>query len=181
MQEIGFTLYNELLERAVKALKSGKELNANLSDRQFVEIDLHVPALIPDDYLPDVHTRLVLYKRISAAPDNESLRELQVEMIDRFGLLPEQVQTLFAIHEVRFKAKLLGIKKIDVYDQGGRILFDEKPNIDPMVIIGLIQSQPAKYKVEGQDKLRFIGDMFDAETRLLNLTSVLELLSQPSK
>ncbi len=180
MQEIGFTLYNELLERAVKALKSGKELNTNISDRQFVEIDLHVPALIPDDYLPDVHTRLVLYKRISAAADKESLRELQVEMIDRFGLLPEQVQTLFAIHEIRFKAKELGIKKIDVYDQGGRILFDEKPNIDPMVIIGLIQSQPAKYKVEGQDKLRFIADMFDAETRLLNLNSVLDLLAQPS-
>lgn len=178
MQEIGFTLYNELLERAVNALKSGKEPSLNITDRHFVEIDLHVPALIPTDYLPDVHTRLVLYKRIAAAPDNDALRELQVEMIDRFGLLPEQVQTLFAVHEIRFKAKALGIRKIDVYDQGGRLLFDKEPNIEPMTIIQLIQSQPAKYKLDGQDKLRFIEDMPDADSRLIALNSLLEQLGK---
>ena len=177
MQEIGFSLYNELLERAVNALKSGKEPSLNISDRHFIEIDLHCPALIPTDYLPDVHTRLVLYKRISAAPDNEALRELQVEMIDRFGLLPEQVQTLFAIHELRFKAKSIGIRKIDVYDQGGRIIFDKEPNIEPMTIIQLIQSQAAKYKLDGQDKLRFIADMPDADSRLLALNKLLDDLS----
>ncbi|NQZ54111.1 MAG: transcription-repair coupling factor [Piscirickettsiaceae bacterium] len=177
MQEIGFSLYNELLERAVTALKSGKEPSLNIHDRHFVEIDLHVPALIPTDYLPDVHTRLVLYKRISAAANSEALRELQVEMIDRFGLLPEHIQTLFAIHELRFKAKALGVRKIDVYDQGGRIIFDKVPNIEPIVIIQLIQSQPATYKLDGQDKLRFINDMPDADSRLITLNKVLDILS----
>jgi len=177
MQEIGFGLYNELLERAVTALKSGKDPSVDGLDRQFIEIDLHVPALIPSDYLPDVHSRLVLYKRISAAKDNEALRELQVEMIDRFGLLPEQIQTLFAIHELRFKAKALGIRKIDVYDQGGRIIFEKEPNIDPMTIIQLIQSQAAKYKLDGQDKLRFTGDMPDADSRLLALHTLLDKLA----
>ena len=174
MQEIGFGLYNELLERAVKALKSGKQ--TNLEDRHFVEIDLHVPALIPSDYLPDIHSRLVLYKRISAAADSDALKELQVEMIDRFGLLPEQVQTLFAIHELRFKAKAIGIRKIDVYDQGGRIIFDKEPNIDPMTIIQLIQKHPAKFKLDGQDKLRFTEDMPFAEDRILALGKLLDTL-----
>jgi transcription-repair coupling factor (superfamily II helicase) len=178
MQEIGFGLYNELLERAVTALKSGKDPSVDGLDRQFIEIDLHVPALIPSDYLPDVHSRLVLYKRISAAKNSEVLRELQVEMIDRFGLLPEQIQTLFAIHEIRFKAKVLGIRKIDVYDQGGRILFDKEPNIEPMTIIQLIQSQPAKYKLDGQDKLRFTENMEDADSRLLALNQLLDNLAK---
>ena len=177
MQEIGFGLYNELLERAVHALKSGKDPSLSLDQRHFIEIDLHVPALIPNDYLPDVHTRLVLYKRISAAKNNEALRELQVEMIDRFGLLPEQIQTLFAIHELRFVAKAIGIRKIDVYDQGGRIIFDKEPNIEPITIIQLIQSQPAKFKLDGQDKLRFIADMPDADSRLSTLSHVLEALT----
>lgn len=177
MQEIGFGLYNELLDRAVTALKSGKEPSLTMSDRNFVEIDLHVPALIPDDYLPDVHTRLVLYKRISAAADKEALKELQVEMIDRFGLLPEQVQTLFAIHELRFKAKNIGARKIDVYDQGGRILFDKEPKIEPMTIIQLIQSEPARYKLDGQDKLRFIETMYEADDRIVSLSNLLDKLS----
>ncbi|OUR71621.1 transcription-repair coupling factor [Methylophaga sp. 41_12_T18] len=178
MQQIGFSLYNELLERAVNALKSGKDMGSQLDQRQFIEIDLHVPALIPNDYLPDVHSRLVLYKRISAAKDNDALHELQVEMIDRFGLLPEQVQTLFAIHELRFKAKAIGIRKIDVYDQGGRIIFDKEPNIDPMNIIQLIQKQPSRFKVDGQDKLRFIDDMPDADSRLIVLNKLLEQLQK---
>jgi transcription-repair coupling factor (superfamily II helicase) len=181
MQEIGFTLYNELLERAVKALKSGKEPSLNSTERQFVEIDLHVPALIPSDYLPDIHARLVLYKRISAADSHEALKDLQVEMIDRFGLLPEQVKTLFAIHEMRFKAKQLGIRKIDVYDAGGRLLFEKEPNIDPMTIISLIQSKPQKYKLDGQDKLRFISDMPEAEDRIEQLSTLLSALMVGAK
>jgi transcription-repair coupling factor (superfamily II helicase) len=179
MQEIGFGLYNELLERAVKALKSGKQ--TNIEDRHFIEIDIHIPALIPSDYLPDVHSRLVLYKRISAAADNEALKELQVEMIDRFGLLPEQVTTLFALHELRFKAKQIGIRKIDVYDQGGRIIFEKEPNIDPMTIIQLIQKQPAKFKLDGQDKLRFTQVMFSADERILALTELLDTLAVNQK
>lgn len=157
-------------------MKSGKEPSLNSQDRHFVEIDLHVPALIPNDYLPDVHTRLVLYKRIAAAADNEALHELQVEMIDRFGLLPEQVKTLFAVHEIRFKAKTVGIRKIDVYDAGGRLIFEEEPNIDPMTIINLIQKQPSKFKLDGQDKLRFVEDMPEAEDRIVALDKLLDAL-----
>lgn len=180
MQEIGFNLYNELLERAVRALKSGKEPSLDNLERHFVDIDLHVPALIPSDYLPDVHTRLVLYKRIGAAPDSEALHELQVEMIDRFGLLPEQVKTLFAIQELRFKAKAIGIRKIDVYDAGGRLIFEEDPHIDPMTIINLIQKQPQKFKLDGQDKLRFVEDMPEAEDRIVALDTLLEQLMPKS-
>ncbi|EMR12797.1 transcription-repair coupling factor [Methylophaga lonarensis MPL] len=175
MQEIGFTLYNELLERAVTALRMGKTPDLD-SQRHFIEIDLHTPALIPSDYLPDVHTRLVLYKRISAAPDQESLYDLQVEMVDRFGLLPEQVKTLFAVHELRLKAKAAGIRKIDVYEQGGRIIFEESPNIDPMTIIQLIQQQPAKFKLDGQDKLRFTEFMPEASDRIQTLDQLLDTL-----
>lgn len=176
MQEIGFTLYNELLERAVKALKANKTADLDSLGRQAVEIDLHVPALIPADYLPDVHSRLVLYKRIAAANDKEALRELQVEMIDRFGLLPEPVQTLFAVHELRLKAKSIGIRKIDAYDQGGRLLFDKTPNIEPMAVIQLIQKQPSRFKLDGQDKLRFTDNMPDAQTRILAIDSLLDNL-----
>jgi transcription-repair coupling factor (superfamily II helicase) len=180
MQEIGFTLYNELLERAVNALKSGKTPDLDNMARHTVEIDLHVPALIPSDYLPDVHTRLVLYKRIAAAADKEALRELQVEMIDRFGLLPEPVQTLFAVHELRLKAKTIGIRKIDVYDQGGRLLFDKEPQVEPMTIIQLIQKQPSRFKLDGQDKLRFTDNMPDAESRIMVIDTLLDKLLKPA-
>jgi transcription-repair coupling factor (superfamily II helicase) len=123
-----------------------------------------------------VHTRLVLYKRIGAAADMDALHELQVEMIDRFGLLPEQVKTLFAIHELRFKAKQIGIRKIDVYDAGGRMIFEEEPNIDPMTIINLIQKQPQKFKLDGQDKLRFSEDMPEAEDRIVALDQLMDRL-----
>ncbi|MEX1201408.1 MAG: transcription-repair coupling factor [Methylophaga sp.] len=180
MQEIGFGLYNELLERAVKALKSGQTPSTDNLDRHMVEIDLHVPALIPADYLPDVHNRLVLYKRIAAAADKDALHELQVEMVDRFGLLPDQVKTLFAVHEMRLKAKAIGIRKIDVYDQGGRLIFDQQPNIEPIKIIELIQKQPARFKLDGQDKLKFTGDMPDADSRILTLDNLLDNLLQPA-
>ena len=180
MQEIGFILYNELLERAVNALKSGKTPDLDNMARHTVEIDLHVPALIPSDYLPDVHTRLVLYKRIAAAADKEALRELQVEMIDRFGLLPEPVQTLFAVHELRLKAKTIGIRKIDAYDQGGRLLFDKEPQVEPMTIIQLIQKQPSRFKLDGQDKLRFTDNMPDAESRIMVIDTLLDNLLKPA-
>lgn len=178
MQEIGFGLYNELLERAVNALKSGKTADLDNLDRHIVEIDLHVPALIPSDYLPDVHTRLVLYKRIAAASNKDALHELQVEMIDRFGLLPDAVKTLFAVHELRLKAKAIGIRKIDVYDQGGRLIFDKTPNIEPIKIIELIQKQPSRYKLDGQDKLKFTDSMPDADSRILALDRLLDGLMQ---
>ncbi|MBH1634803.1 transcription-repair coupling factor [Stenotrophomonas maltophilia] len=155
MAEVGFSLYTELLERAVRSIKQGKlpDLDAGEEVRG-AEVELHVPALIPEDYLPDVHTRLTLYKRISSARDSEALRELQVEMIDRFGLLPDAAKHLFAIAELKLKANTLGIRKLDLGENGGRIVFESKPNIDPMAVIQLIQKQPNLYAMEGPDKLR---------------------------
>ncbi len=155
MAEVGFSLYTELLERAVRSIKQGKlpDLDAGEEVRG-ADVELHVPALIPEDYLPDVHTRLTLYKRISSARDNDALRELQVEMIDRFGLLPDPAKHLFAVAELKLRANALGIRKLDLGENGGRIVFESKPDIDPMAVIQLIQKQPNLYAMEGPDKLR---------------------------
>ena len=165
MAEVGFSLYTDLLERAVKSIKQGKLPDVDDVDRHGADVDLHVPALIPDDYLPDPHARLTLYKRISAARDADALRELQVEMIDRFGLLTDATKHLFATAELKLDATRLGIRKLDLGASSGRIQFVEKPNVDPMAVIRLIQGQPKHYKMDGPDKLRITLDMADAATR----------------
>ena len=177
MQEIGFTLYLELLERAVEALKAGREPELDRPLDHGTEIDLGIPALLPDDYLPDVHTRLIQYKRIASAADKAELRELQVEMIDRFGLLPDVAKNLFQVTELKLQATPLGIKKIEMSDSGGRVQFVEEPNIDPMKIIQLIQTQAKTYKMDGQDKLRIISDLPDAEARIAAVELLLDELS----
>ena len=155
MAEVGFSLYTELLERAVRSIRLGKlpDLDAGEEIRG-AEVELHVPALIPDDYLPDVHTRLTLYKRISSARDSGELRELQVEMIDRFGLLPDAAKHLFAVAELKLQCNALGIRKLELGESGGRIVFEAKPSIDPMAVIQMIQKQPKLYMMDGPDKLR---------------------------
>jgi len=181
IEEIGFSLYTELLERAVRALKSGKVPDFELSDERDTEIELHIPALIPDDYLPDVHTRLTLYKRIAGARDEHALRELQVEMIDRFGLLPQQVKHLFAIAALKLRATPLGIRKLDLGPNGGRVIFRDKPDIELMTILRLIQQQPRVYKLEGQDKLRVAMELPGASERLRAANDLLDALAVEAK
>lgn len=177
MQEIGYTLYTELLERAVKALKEGREPSLAESAAKVAEVDLHMPALIPEDYLPDVHERLIMYKRIASAADKAALRELQVEMIDRFGLLPEPIKTLFAITALRFKATTLGIRKIDLGASGGQVAFTEQPDIDPMRIIQLIQQQANIYKLDGaNNKLRISKNLEDRQDRINELEQLIDYL-----
>ena len=176
IQEIGFNLYAELLERAVAALKEGKELNFEATDSG-MEIDLKLPALIPDDYLPDVHTRLVLYKRIANADNHQVLEDLHVEMIDRFGLLPEPTKNLFALAEMRIKAEHLGIQKIDAGEQGGRILFEPEPKIQVEKLIQLVQSQPAIYQLAGPEKLSFKALLEKPGQRLEFINRLLETLT----
>ena len=166
IQEIGFSLYTELLERAVNALKSGKVPELETPPDQGPEVDLQAAALIPEDYLPDIHARLVLYKRIASAETAEDLRELQVEMIDRFGLLPDQVKILFAVTELKQKAAKMGVKKIDANSQGGRIVFNANPAINAEELIKLIQTQPQCYKFDGADKLKFIKTFGCTEEKL---------------
>ncbi|MDH5832962.1 transcription-repair coupling factor [Luteimonas kalidii] len=165
MAEVGFSLYTELLERAVRSIRQGKLPDADEPLHRGADVELHVPALIPEDYLPDVHTRLTLYKRVSSARDAGELRELQVEMIDRFGLLPPAAKHLFAIAELRLDATALGIRKLDLGASGGRLQFVEQPAVDPMAVIRLIQGQPAHYRMDGPDKLRITLDLPDFETR----------------
>ncbi|MET0331264.1 MAG: transcription-repair coupling factor, partial [Dyella sp.] len=176
IQEIGFGLYTELLERAVRALKSGKVPDFDLTSEHETEVELHLPALIPDDYLPDVHTRLTLYKRIASARNDDALRDLQVEMIDRFGLLPDPTKTLFALSGIKLMATPLGIRKLDFGPNGGRILFRDKPEVDPMAIIKLVQSLPRVYKLDGQDKLKITLDLPGATERIRSAQEVLILL-----
>ncbi|MDH5546046.1 MAG: transcription-repair coupling factor [Gammaproteobacteria bacterium] len=170
MHEIGFSLYTELLERAVKALKEGKQPELDRPLEHGAEVELGAPALIPDDYLPDVHTRLTMYKRIASATDADSLRELQVEMIDRFGLIPDQTKKLFAITEIKLKLNPLGVKKLELHARGGRIIFNQQPNIDPMKIIALIQKRPMIYSLDGQDKLRIskVMQSFDERAQFID-------------
>ncbi len=176
IQEIGFTLYTELLEKAVNALKSGKQPELALSLDSGTEVDLQTAALIPEDYLPDVHARLVLYKRIASTENAEQLRALKVEMIDRFGLLPEQVKALFSLTELKQQAAILGLKKIDVHTAGGRLVFGAQPNINTEALITLIQTQPQIYKLDGMEKLKFIKNFTDTEEKCEFVGQLLKLL-----
>lgn len=179
MAEIGFSLYTELLERAVRSIKQGKLPDVDAGhEHRGAEVELHVPSLIPDDYLPDVHTRLTLYKRISSARDADELRDLQVEMIDRFGLLPDPAKYLFAIAELKLTATSLGIRKLELGENGGRIIFEAKPDIDPMAVIQLIQKQPRLYSMEGPDKLRIKLPLPEAPDRFSAARGLLTTLGK---
>jgi transcription-repair coupling factor (superfamily II helicase) len=177
IHEVGYSLYTQLLERAVEALKAGRNPELDRALDHGAEIDLKVPALIPEDYLPDVHARLIMYKRIASAKNAEGIHEIKVEMIDRFGLLPEALRNLFEITELKLKATPLGIRKVDVGGQGGRIVFGAKPQVDPASIVRLIQEDPAIYKLDGTDKLRFSMDLETGSARIDALDGLLDALS----
>lgn len=172
MHSIGFSLYMELLEQTVAALKSGKEPPLKpLSSA--VEIDLQISALIPENYLPDVHTRLILYKRIAHAKNTVELEQLQIEMIDRFGLLPKALKNLFQLSELKLLAQKIGIKKIVSGPQGGRIEFNENPSINLQDILYLIQKHPDLYKLDGPKHLRFNFVQSTSELRIKNIFNLL--------
>lgn len=177
IQEIGFTLYTELLERAINALKSGKQPELDTPMDKGPEVDLQTAALIPEDYLPDIHARLVLYKRIASTETTHELRELQIEMIDRFGLLPEPVKTLFCVAELKQLAEQLGIKKIEAHSSGGSLVFKENPQINTEQLICLIQTQAQIYKFDGADKLRFIRPFNSTEQKLDFLSKLMTQLT----
>ncbi|MDP2225879.1 MAG: transcription-repair coupling factor, partial [Moraxellaceae bacterium] len=173
---VGFTLYMEMLERAVKAIRAGKTPNLDQPLELATEVTLRISALIPDEYLPDVHNRLMLYKRISNAKTPDDLNELQVEMIDRFGLLPDPTKNLFAVTALKLEAERLGIRKIDAGPAGGRLEFSSETKIEPLRLVKLIQSQPRRYKLEGADRLRFMLPSDDAVQRLEVVHTVLAAL-----
>ncbi len=167
IEAVGFTLYTEMLERAVRAVKEGRiPDDPDAIAQRGVEIQLGLSALIPDDYMPDVTARLVLYKRISGARDADALDELQVEMIDRFGLLPDPARNLFIITRLKQRAQALGIRKLELGPNGGRVLFAAKTKVEPLTVIRLVQREPKRYSFEGQDKLKLKREMNTNEERL---------------
>ncbi|WP_086931538.1 transcription-repair coupling factor [Agarilytica rhodophyticola] len=177
IQSIGFSLYMDMLDRAVKAIQNGEEISLEDAAPSGVEFNLRIPALIPDDYLPDVHTRLTLYKRISSTNNNDELNDLQVEMIDRFGLLPDATKNLFRQTRLRFEAEKLGIAKVDAGKTQGRLEFGKNTQVDPLTIVKLVQKQPQSYRLEGANHLKFMSDMETADERLKSVHHLFENLN----
>ena len=177
IHSIGFSLYMEMLEQAVEAIKEGKTPNLDKPLKHGAEVNLRLPALIPDAYLPDVHGRLTLYKRISNGKTNQELDEIQVEMIDRFGLLDEPIKNLFHITRLKLQAESLGIAKIDAGAHGGMLEFQSETCVDPLKLVKLVQSQPRKYKLEGGDRLKFNDNLEDFGARFEAVEALLEILA----
>jgi len=166
MQEVGFSLYNDMLAAAITSLKQGKEPDMSHPLGVTTEINLHTPALLPDDYCGDIHQRLVIYKRLANCNSQEELDDMHQELIDRFGLLPAPTQTLLDSHYLRILAKPLGINKVDASSEAIVIQFVPNPTIDPMKIITLIQSK-RHIKMAGQDKIRIELKYGDLKQRVL--------------
>jgi transcription-repair coupling factor (superfamily II helicase) len=177
IQEIGFNLYNELLQRAVKALKAGDIPDMDKPLAEHTSVEIGAPALIPTAYIPDVHSRLILYKRIASTENKSEIRALKVEMIDRFGLLPDEVNHLFAVTQLRQLAQTLGVKKLDVAAAGGRILFNQNNKVDPMKIFQLVQTRPWTYKLSGQDSIRFEKELEEVQQRVDWVTDLLQQIT----
>jgi transcription-repair coupling factor (superfamily II helicase) len=177
IQEIGFSLYTELLGRAVESLRAGQEPNLEVPLDAGVDINLHVAALLPEDYVPDVHLRLMLYKRISSAETPEDLRELQVELVDRFGLLPAVTKNLMRISAIKKAATPLGIEKIDAADGGGYLVFGQDSHIDPVELVQLVQNDASTYKLQGSHRLQFRLDLSNLEHRFATIEKLLGRLA----
>ncbi len=177
MSQIGFSLYMEMLDDAVAALKEGKELSLDQVMRNQTEIELRVPALLPDDYIFDVSLRLSLYKRIASCRDKQALDDIQVELIDRFGLLPQPAKNLVHIAKLRLKAQKIGISRIDASANGASIEFSDDTKVDPMLIIKLIQQKNTKYKMEGANKLKFVQKTEDSKSRFILIANILNELT----
>ncbi len=177
IQEIGFNLYMELLERAVAALKSGKQPDLERPLDAGPEIELHVPAMIPEDYVPDVHLRLVLYKRLAGLATREELDEMKAEMIDRFGPLPPYAEALLRVTQLKLRAARLGIRKVNAGANAGYILFEEQNQVDPRRVLKLIQGRPKEYRLEGPLKLRFAHDARSEEKLFARIDQLLDLLA----
>jgi len=181
IDEVGFAMYSELLSRAVDSIKAGKQapdLDAPASSGP--DVNLHAAALLPADYVPDVHIRLVHYKRIAGAATREQLDDLMAETIDRFGTMPPATQLLFQISELKLRLRTIGVKKIEAGPKGARIEFTDRPNIDPGQIIRLLQSDPQSFRLDGPSRLRLIRMLPNGESRIEALRDLVDRLSSSS-
>ena len=178
IESIGFSLYMDLLNRAVEAIRSGQVPNADSPlEPTSQEVNLHAATLIPDDYLPDVHTRLILYKRISSAKSTTDLDDLQVEIIDRFGLLPPPLKRLFQVTELKLASQELGVIKVDLGASRGKLEFSNQTTVDPIKIVTLVQSEANTFKLEGASTLRIVKELPEFEDKLAFGFELLERLA----
>jgi transcription-repair coupling factor (superfamily II helicase) len=180
MSEVGLSLYMDLLERAVSALKSGRSVDLEAPISAQSEVEMRVPALLPEDYVADVPLRLALYKRLAAAPDPAALDQLMSELIDRFGELPKATRNLLQNARLRLMTRALGIRKLDFGAHGGYVMFEAQNHVDPAAVIGLIQDRSRQYRLEGPMKLRVSADLSDETQRYDFVESLLQRLAPPS-
>ena len=176
ISEIGFNLYHDLLRRTIHAIKNNYKLDIKDTSLEEIEINPGIACIIPETYLPDVHERLILYKRIASALSEDDLKELKVEMIDRFGLLPEPTQNLFETSSLKIYSKEIGILKINIYDDKAEITLKDKNNIDTKKIINLIQTQPTKFQLKNQNTLVLKEAMEPDQSRIREIRKILEKL-----
>lgn len=181
IQHVGFSLYMDMLDRAVKAIKSGKLPKDADDTEQKTDINLRVSALIPEDYLPDVNQRLLLYKRLSATKSQADIDALQIEIIDRFGLLPEPTKHLLRLARIRLQCEDLGIAKLEASSEQIKLDFCRDTRVEPMTIVSLVQTQPARFALEGASKLRCRLPLLDAEAKFEFSEQLLEQLTPESK
>lgn len=178
IESVGFSLYMQLLDRAVKAIQDGKTPNMDTPLEPISqEVNLHTSTLIPEDYLPDVHGRLILYKRIANASNSEELSDLYAEMIDRFGNLPQPLRHLFSVTELKLKLEVLGILRLDLGENGGRIEFSPQTRVDPLAVVTLVQRESNIYRLDGATLLRVNRPLKDFEARLSFANELLEQLA----
>ena len=177
MIQVGFTLYTEMLKQAVRDLKKGRQPDLDAPLGITTEIKLHSPALLPESYCPDIHERLVLYKRLAVCETVQQINAIHEELVDRFGLPEQPVKTLIESHHLRLAAKELGIDAIDATSEAVTVTFGKHHQIDPTEIILLIQTDK-KYRLAGADKLKFTAQMEDVETRIKMVKSVLKTLKE---
>jgi transcription-repair coupling factor (superfamily II helicase) len=174
--EVGFALYNQLLERAVRALRSGQIPSLDTPRADITEVEMGLPALLPEDYVPDVHTRLILYKRLASVPDPDTLEDLEVELVDRFGTLPPATRTLVAATRIRLGLQALGIRKLEMGAGGARFVFGPEPRIHVPALIGLVQSDPRAFTLDGQRGFRVRQEMGNSEARAVYVLRLIERL-----
>lgn len=173
---VGFSLYMEMLENAVEAFKKGKDPSLEAFIRPQSEIEMHLPTLLPENFIPDVNIRLSFYKRIANANNHVELNELKIELIDRFGLLPDEVQYLLKTAYFRQKSEKLGIKRIESHEKGGFLTFRDDHQVNPAYLIGLLQKNSTIYRLEGSSKLKFILDLQNKNERLKFIEDLLSSL-----
>ncbi|MGH8218074.1 MAG: transcription-repair coupling factor [Steroidobacteraceae bacterium] len=181
MTEIGLALYLDLLEQAVKSLKEGREPALDQPLAAATEVELHVPALLPETYVSDVHVRLVLYKRIAAAPNGAALDELTAELVDRFGELPAPAHSLIAIARLKLRARELGVRRLDLGREAGYVLFEQRNGIDPATIVRLIQRDAREFRLEGALKLRIARPLAEEPKRFEYARELLERLGKNAR